>query len=86
MVDMGPVFLEPSLDRVFAFHINRFGPHPLSTFCEYENEVKAKTHGLGPKLKRLPDLLEFDGKIAEKFHLPQEKLDKYHRCASLFSR
>jgi hypothetical protein len=85
VVDMGSAYLEPSLDRVFAFHIGKRGPHPLSTFCEYENEVKSASGELGPKLKRLDGLLDFDASLAKRFRMPREPLDKYHRCASFFS-
>ncbi len=84
LVEYGPVFLEPSLDRVFAFHIGRKGPHPLSTFCEYENEVKALGGSLEAKLERIEDLIEFDGALSREFDIPPEPLDKYHRCASFF--
>lgn len=84
LVELGTAFLEPSLDRVFAFHIGKKGPHPLSTFCEYENEVKALGGSLEAKLERLDDLIEFDAALAREFNLPPEPLDKYHRCASFF--
>ena len=77
-------YLEPSLDRVFAFHIGRKGPHPLSTFCEYENEIKSEDGGLAAKLDRIPRLLDFDAALSRKFKMPLEPLDKYHRCASFF--
>ena len=41
-VNLGKAFLEPSIDRVSAFHITPRGPYPLSTFYEYENEIKAE--------------------------------------------
>jgi hypothetical protein len=81
---VGSAFLEPSLDRVFAFHINKVGLHPLSTFWEYENEIKAKARSLDAKISHLPDLLDFDRKVTTKFDLKHEALDKYHRCASIF--
>ena len=84
LVDLDTAFLEPSLDRVFAFHIDRSGIHPLSTFCEYEDEIKAENESFDAKLDHLPRLIEFDEAIAEKFDLPVERLDKYHRCASIF--
>ena len=77
-------FLEPSLDRLFAFHLGGRGPHPLSTFCEFEVEMKSADSNLERKLKDLKDLEEFTGLIARRFHLPPEPLDKYHRCASFF--
>src|ERR1044071_3002555 len=83
-VDLGRAFLEPSLDRVFAFHITQLGLHPLSTFCEYENEIKAPHKSLNAKLEHLPDLIEFDRKLSKDFTLKPERLDKYHRCASIF--
>jgi len=83
-VDLGPAFLEPSLDRLFAFHINAKGPHALSTFWEYENEIKTKNEDLGAKLKFLPELIRFNRTLSEKFALKTERLDKYHRCASCF--
>lgn len=82
LVELGTVFLEPSLDRVLAFHIGKRGPHPLSSFCEYENEVKALSENLEAKLRRVGDLLEFDRDLSRKFDLHPERLDKYHRCAS----
>jgi hypothetical protein len=83
-VDMGRTFLEPSLDRVFAFHINKHGLHSLSTFCEYENEIKAKDNSLASKIERIPDLLKFDERVSEEFRLKPERLDKYHRLCSIF--
>ncbi len=83
-VKMGKVFLEPSLDRIMAFHINKSGLHPLSTFWEYENEVKAEGRELEGKISHVPDLLEFDEKLTKKFDLKPEPLDKYHRCTSIF--
>jgi hypothetical protein len=86
LVEMGTVFLEPSLDRVFAFHIGRRGPMPLSTFCEYENEIKALGESLESKLKHIDDLIEFDRELLRRFDVPAEPLDKYHRCASFLRR
>lgn len=86
LVKAGRVFLEPSLDRVFAFHIGRSGPHPLSTFCEYENEIKSENASLQDKIKTLPALLSFDRAVCKSFSLKPERLDKYHRCASFFAR
>lgn len=84
-LDLGRgAFLEPSLDRIFAFHISRKGLHPLSSFCEYENEIKSKEESVLVKLKYIPELMKFDRKLSERFHLRPEKLDKYHRCASFF--
>ncbi|MBI5596591.1 MAG: CYTH domain-containing protein [Elusimicrobia bacterium] len=86
VVDLGRVFLEPSLDRIFAFHVGRGGVHPLSTFCEYENEVKARRGYEWEKLEHLGELLEFDRRLADSFDMPPEPFDKYHRCASFFVR
>ena len=83
-LDLGRVYLEPSLDRVLAFHVGRGGVHPLSTFCEYENEVKAKRGWEDEKLDHIGHLLEFDARLAASFDMPPEPLDKYHRCASFF--
>lgn len=83
-LDLGHVFLEPSLDRVFAFHVGRGGVHPLSTFCEYENEVKAARGWEDDKLDHVSELLAFDARLAASFDMPPEPLDKYHRCASFF--
>ncbi len=83
-IKKGSAFLEPSLDRIFAFHINPGGLHPLSTFWEYENEIKAEGQSLEAKLIHLPDLLEFDRKVQRRFDLKVEPLDKYHRCTSIF--
>lgn len=83
-VKLKSAFLEPSLDRVMAFRINKSGLHPLSTFWEYENEVKTKGQALDGKIAHVPDLLEFDRKLCEKFDLKSEPLDKYHRCTSIF--
>ena len=85
-VDLGSAFLEPSIDRLFAFHINKKGLHPMSTFCEYENEIKSESQDLGHKLDHLDDLLEFDEDVSDEFELKPERLDKYHRCASTFVR
>ncbi|MBI5201635.1 MAG: CYTH domain-containing protein [Elusimicrobia bacterium] len=80
----GRVYLEPSLDRLFAFHVGKKAPHPLSTFCEFEVEIKAADNDLERKLKNLDKLEEFTQELAKKFHLPPEPLDKYHRSASFF--
>lgn len=83
-VDLGSAFLEPSLDRIFAFHIAKKGLHPLSTFCEFENEIKAEDGSLEAKLEHMDELLEFNAAVEKKFSLRREPLDKYHRCASFF--
>lgn len=84
IVKLGEAFLEPSIDRVFAFHISKTGLHPLSTFWEYENEIKADNRSLNAKLEHIPELLEFEEKMSEEFDLKPEPLDKYHRTTSLF--
>jgi hypothetical protein len=62
-VDLGSAFLEPSLDRVYAFHIEKNGLHPLSTFCEFENEIKAAgedgfgRNGAWPASRRNPEMI-----------------------------
>ncbi|PIR18694.1 MAG: hypothetical protein COV48_06115 [Elusimicrobia bacterium CG11_big_fil_rev_8_21_14_0_20_64_6] len=83
-VDLGSAFLEPSLDRVSAFHIAKRGLHALSTFCEFENEIKAEGGSLEDKLEHLDGMLEFNKAVEKKFDLRREPLDKYHRCASFF--
>ena len=83
-VVLNGTFLEPSLDRLYAFRINRRGLHALSAFWEFENEIKAKDNDLGSKLKHLPELRAFDRGVSRKFDLRPERLDKYHRCASCF--
>ena len=85
-VDLGSAFLEPSLDKVYAFHIAKRGLHPLSTFCEFENEIKAGDGSLEAKLEHMDELLSFNAAVDRKFHLRREPLDKYHRCASFFSK
>lgn len=84
IVELGPAFLEPSLDRVFAFHIGNRGPHPLSTFWEYENEIKTPGGNLEDKLEYIPALLKFDSVLCREFSLRPEPLDKYRRCVSSF--
>ncbi len=84
-VDLGDgAYLEPSIDRVSAFHITPMGPYPLSTFYEYENEIKAENSSLFSKLRHLQDLVKFDRKVVRSFRLKTESLDKYHRCTSIF--
>jgi hypothetical protein len=84
VVDLDSAFLEPSLDRIFAFHVTPSGIHSVSTFFEYENEVKTEGEGLEAKIEHIPELLEFDRKLTKEFDLRPERLDKYHRCASCF--
>jgi len=83
-VDLGSAFLEPSLDRVYAFHIAKKGLHPLSTFCEFENEIKAGGGPLEAKIEHLDEMHEFNAEVEKRFDLRREPLDKYHRCASFF--
>lgn len=84
-VDFGSAFLEPSLDRVFAFHIAKKGLHPLSTFCEFENEIKAGDGSLRAKLEHMDEMHDFNAAVEKRFDLRREPLDKYHRCASFFA-
>lgn len=86
VVDLKGASLEPSLDRIFAFHISKTGLHPLSSFCEYENEIKSKDGDLQEKLDNLDRLRAFDAKLMRRFDLRYERLDKYHRCGSFFIR
>ncbi|MFA6003372.1 MAG: CYTH domain-containing protein [Elusimicrobiota bacterium] len=85
-VKTGSGFLEPSLDRLFAFHIRPSGLHPLSTFWEYEDEVKTADDDLGEKMERVADMRRFDARLAKRFDMPAERMDKYHRCAAHFLR
>jgi hypothetical protein len=84
IVDLGDAILEPSIDRIFAFHINKTGLHSLSTFWEYENEVKTPKGDPSAKLEHVRELAKFDAQVAKRFKLKPERLDKYHRCASCF--
>lgn len=84
VVDLGDAYLEPSVDHIFAFHVNRQGLHAISTFWEYENEIKTEGEGLETKLEHLDELRRFDRELERKFDLKTERLDKYHRCASHF--
>lgn len=83
-VKLGSAFLEPSLDRVSAFYIAKRGLHALSTFCEFENEIKAEGGSLEDKLDHLDEMLDFNRAVEKRFDLRREPLDKYHRCASFF--
>lgn len=83
-VELDEGHLEPSVDRISVFHINRLGPHSMSTFWEYENEAKAADDDLGAKLAMLPSLKAFDARLARRFEMRPEPLDKYRRCASRF--
>jgi hypothetical protein len=85
-VELKEGHLEPSVDRVSVFHINRLGPHTMSTFWEYENEAKNDEGDLPAKLDMLPKLKAFDAALARKFGLKSERLDKYRRSASCFLR
>ncbi|MBI4247902.1 MAG: CYTH domain-containing protein [Elusimicrobia bacterium] len=84
ILDLGAAFLEPSVDRLFAFHISRSGVHSLSTFWEYENEIKSEEGDLKSKIENISELLKFDRSVAARFDLHPERLDKYRRCASCF--
>jgi hypothetical protein len=75
-------FLEPSLDKLCAFHIRPSGLHPLSTFWEFEDEIKAEDEDIDFKLEHIDEMAEFEARLAKRFDLPSEKLDKYHRCAA----
>ena len=85
-VKLAGAALEPSLDRLCAFHIRPGGLHPLSTFWEYEDEVKTEDEDLLLKLQRIPQMRKFDARLARRFDMPLERLDKYHRCAAHFLR
>lgn len=84
LVDLGEVYLEPSVDKVVAFFVNPSGPHMLSTFCEYENEVKDHSDAGAARLDHLPELLAFDRQLVKQFDLKPDRLDKYHRSAACF--
>lgn len=86
IVDVGDAYLEPSVDRLVAFHVNKRGLHAVSTFWEYENEVKTEGESLELKLENLDELAKFDKALVKKFGLMPERFDKYHRCASHFLR
>ena len=79
-VELEDAWLSPSIDRLCVFRLDRRGPLALSTFGEYENEVRAG--GLDAKLAALPALRAFDAALASEFGLTPEPLDKYGRCAS----
>ena len=84
LVQLGKCALEPSLDHISAFHINRNSFHSVSNFWEYENELKSRDNDLESKLSRVDDLLKFDEELADKFPLHPEAMDKYHRILSCF--
>ncbi|MBI4350700.1 MAG: CYTH domain-containing protein [Elusimicrobia bacterium] len=84
LVRLGRASLEPSLDHISAFHINAGSFHSVSNFWEYENEIKSGENELEAKLEHMDDLLEFDGKLAKKFPMHTEPMDKYHRVLSCF--
>jgi hypothetical protein len=86
LVDMGKVALEPSLDHISAFHINKGSFHSLSNFWEYENEIKSGDNDLAAKVSRLDTMMEFDAQLAKKFALHPEAMDKYHRVMSCFMK
>jgi|CXWL01.1.fsa_nt_gi hypothetical protein len=79
-VELENVWLSPSIDRLCVFRLDRRGPLAMSTFGEYENEVRAGS--LDAKLAALPALRAFDAALAAEFGLTPEPLDKYGRCAS----
>lgn len=84
LVQLGKCALEPSLDHISAFHINRDSFHSVSNFWEYENEVKSADNDLDAKLSKVDNLLEFDAELDKKFQLHPESMDKYHRILSCF--
>ncbi len=84
IVKIGNVSLEPSIDQLSAFHINEGSFHSLSTFWEYENEIKSEGKNLEAKISRLDGLLKFDEEVGEKIKFYQENMDKYHRIMSCF--
>lgn len=84
LVQLGKCALEPSLDHISAFHINRDSFHSVSNFWEYENEVKSRDNDLASKMSKVDDLLQFDSELAKKFRLQPEAMDKYHRILSCF--
>jgi hypothetical protein len=86
LVDLGKVALEPSLDHISAFHINRGGFHSVSNFWEYENELKSRDNDLDAKVSKLEVLLDFDADLAKKVPLQPEAMDKYHRVLSCFMK
>jgi adenylate cyclase class IV len=77
-------FLEPSLDRCFTFFIREIGIHPIGVFCELETEIKAENESLKDKMEDFDFLKKFDEKIADKFNLRPERIDKYARCTKFF--
>lgn len=84
LVRLGKCALEPSLDHISAFHINRDSFHSVSNFWEYENEVKSEDNDLASKMSKVAALLEFDEALSRKFQLHPEAMDKYHRILSCF--
>jgi len=76
-------FLEPSLDRVSPFTISKSGLHPLSTFCEYENE-SSHTPVFIRKIEHIPISLILIGGFPKEFTLKPEKLDKIPSLAHRF--
>lgn len=84
LVQLGKCALEPSLDHISAFHINRDSFHSVSNFWEYENEVKSEDNDLASKMAKVDELLQFDSELSKKFKLQPEAMDKYHRILSCF--
>ncbi|MCX7944679.1 MAG: CYTH domain-containing protein [Deltaproteobacteria bacterium] len=78
------IYLEPSLDFLSAFHISKDSFHPMSSFYEYENEIKSRKNELLLKIKSIESLLEFEDDLNKRFKLIYELSDKYHRIMSYF--
>ncbi|NLH38864.1 MAG: CYTH domain-containing protein [Elusimicrobia bacterium] len=84
IIKFGNVSLEPSLDHISAFHINKDTFHSLSNFWEYENEIKSKDKDLKNKILNINKILKFDSTLSKKFLMQTEVMDKYHRVLSCF--
>lgn len=84
VVELDEAYLEPSVDRLVVFHVNKRGLHGVSTFWEYENEIKCDGESLESKLDEIEELAKFDKALVKKFGLVPERHDKYHRCATQF--
>ncbi|MCX7958508.1 MAG: CYTH domain-containing protein [Deltaproteobacteria bacterium] len=80
------IYLEPSLDFLSAFHINNNSFHPMSSFYEYENEIKSRKNSLLLKLKSIEHILEFEEEVHKKVRANYELTDKYHRIMKYFVR
>ena len=61
-----------------------FLPMLLVIFLLNRSQGK-KQKDLESKLKRIDELLSFDRTLSERFDMPPERHDKYHRCASFFA-